>query len=118
MRPGSPSRGIFHTPRLSGSHDARFAYRLPCPSRVIPVSPAKKDPQNVSGGAPKGSFAKVDCVPSGAISRISPVSAKLMYLLLLWLSIAMLSGVSSASATKSATVSTGSCAQGARRRRS
>ncbi len=59
----------------------------------------------MSGGAPRGRLATVDCEPSGAIFRISPVSARLMYLLL-WLSIAIFSGVSSALASKSATVST------------
>src|SRR4029450_1674172 len=91
---GCPSCGIFQMPRLPGSHDARFADRLACSSNVRPVRPAKKEPQKVSGGAPSGSMAYVDWLPSAAIWRISPVSARLTYLLLSW-SIAMLSGVSS-----------------------
>jgi hypothetical protein len=47
----------------------------------------------------------VDWAPSGAILRISPVSARLTNLLFSW-SMAMLSGVSSRDALKNATVST------------
>ena len=53
---GCPSCGIFQTPRLPGSQDARFAYRLSCSSNVMPVRPPKNGPQNVSGGAPSGSI--------------------------------------------------------------
>src|SRR4029453_14770544 len=109
---GCPSCGIFQTPRLPGSQDARFAYRLSCSSNVRPVRPAKKEPQKVSGGAASGSMTYVDWLPSAAILRISPVSARLTYLLLSR-SIAMLSGVSSRDELKSATVSTWANAQGA-----
>src|SRR5262245_22338345 len=112
MRLGGPSCGIFQTPRLPGSQDARFAYRSSCSSNVRPVRPAKNEPQKVSGGAPSGSMAYVDWLPSAAILRISPVSARLTYLLLSR-SIAMLSGVSSRDELKSATVSTWANAQGA-----
>src|SRR6185503_2980905 len=104
--------GIFQTPRLAGSQDARFAYKLSCSSNVRPVRPAKNAPQNVSGGAPSGSITYVDWPPSAAILRISPVSARLTYLLLSW-SIAMLSGVSSSDGLNRATVSTWANAQGA-----
>src|SRR5688572_25603953 len=109
---GWPSCGIFQTPRLPASQDARFAYRLSCSSNVRPVRPAKNEPQNVSGGAPSGSSAYVDWLPSAAILRISPVSARLTYLLLSW-SIARLSGVSSNDGLNWATVSTWANAQGA-----
>ena len=80
------------TPRLSSSQDTTETYRLPWRSGAIPVTASKNGPHKVSGG-PIGSSARVDCVPSAAIFRISPVKARLMYVFPAT-SMTMLSGVS------------------------
>jgi hypothetical protein len=78
---GCPSPGIFQTPRLPGSQDARFV------EVVVLVEgdagePGEEGPQKVSGRRAKRQLDAGGLTPSGAIPRISPVSARLTYLLL------------------------------------